>query len=141
MTVEWFPPNRNFGFLDALGVTGLVGLLIARFVPVARLPMWGCALRRTTGWPCPSCGLTRVAERISHGNVVGAWDANPLGTIVALLFVMAIVLSLLHMAFKIPIPKVQVNRREAFILRIVVIASVLINYLFVILKVRFPGLL
>ena len=141
MTVSWPKPNRTIGFIEALALTGLTGLLIARFVPVARLPFWGCALRQHTGWPCPGCGLTRVADRIAHFKVAGAWDANPLGTVVALLFVLAILLSALHLLFKMPLPNLVPSRREALALRIAVAGSALVNYGYLILKTKFPGLL
>ena len=141
MTVSWPKPNRTIGFIEALALSGLTGLLIARFVPVARLPFWGCALRQHTGWPCPGCGLTRVADRIVHFNVAGAWDANPLGTVVALLFVLAILLSALHLLFKMPLPNLVPSQREALGLRIAVAGSVLVNYGYIILKTKFPGLL
>ncbi|HYR54993.1 MAG TPA: DUF2752 domain-containing protein [Myxococcaceae bacterium] len=141
MTITWPRPNRTVGFIDALALTGLTGLLIARFVPVARLPFWGCVLRQHTGWPCPGCGLTRAAERVAHFNVAGAWDANPLGTVAALSFAVMIVLSLLHLLFKMPLPTLAPSRREALVLRVALAALVLINYGYVILKTRFPALL
>ena len=59
--VSWPPRNRSIGPLDVLGIVGLGGLLVARFIPVARLiPFWGCGFRRITGFPCPGCGLSRA---------------------------------------------------------------------------------
>jgi hypothetical protein len=141
VTIIWPKPNRDLGFVDALALTGLTGLLVARFLPIARIPFWGCALRQYTGWPCPGCGLTRVADRIAHLNVAGAWEANPLGTAVALLFVFAIALSVLHLCFKMPLPNLLPTRREALVLRISLAAAVVINYGYVILKTKFPALL
>jgi hypothetical protein len=141
VTITWPRPNRTVGFIDALALTGLTGLLIARFVPVARLPFWGCVLRQHTGWPCPGCGLTRAAERVAHFNIAGAWEANPLGTVAALSFVVTIVLSFLHLLFKMPLPTLVPSRREALVLRLTLAASVVMNYGYVILKTRFPALL
>jgi hypothetical protein len=141
VTLTWPRPNRTVGFIDALALTGLTGLLIARFIPVARLPFWGCVLREHTGWPCPACGLTRAAERVAHFNIAGAWEANPLGTVAALSFVATIVVSLLHLLFKMPLPTLVPSRREALALRVALAASVLINYGYIILKTRFPALL
>jgi hypothetical protein len=138
MKLEWPARNRSIGFVDSMGITGAVGFLVARFIPIARLPFWGCALRRTTGWPCLGCGLTRVADRFAHGNLAGAWDANPLGTVAAALFAFAVVVTVLHLTLAVPIPRVQVSPRESRWLRIAVIAAVLLNYGFVILKTKFP---
>ncbi len=141
MTVRFPKPNRTFGLLDVLGLIGVLGLLVARFVPVARLPFWGCALRSTTGWPCPGCGLTRVAEHMAHGDLALAWNANPLGTVAAVLFALGALLSLAHLAFKLPLPEVELSRREALALRIGLGLLVVLNYGFLIVKTKFPGLL
>lgn len=129
------------GWVDALGVTGALGFLVARYIPVAKLPFWGCALRRTTGWPCPGCGLTRVADRMAHFNVAGAWDANPLGTIGAALFALCMGVSALHLAFKLPVPNVTLERRDRRILQILLWLAVAVNYAFVVIKAKFPQLL
>lgn len=141
MRVHWPAPNREFGFVDALGVTGLCGFLVARFIPVAKLPFWGCFIRQYTGWPCLGCGLTRVADRMSHFNVVGALQANPLGTVFALLFMAAIVATALHLAFKMPIPSVTLTPREWFALRVGVVVAILLNWGVVVVMTRFPYLL
>lgn len=136
------PRNRDFGALDAMGIAGVVGLLVARFIPVARiLPFWGCVLREQTGWPCLGCGLTRVADRVSHLNFAGAWDANPLGTVAAVLFALAAVAMVLHLAFAVPIPEVRFSPREWSVLRVVLPTLVLVNYAWVVVKTRFPHLL
>ena len=127
--------------MDVLGLMGAVGFLVARFVPLAKLPFWGCELRQRTGWPCPGCGLTRVAERMALGNVAGAWEANPLGTVAALLFAVATLISTAHLAFKLPIPIVELTRREASALRWSIAVLAILNYAFVIAKTRFPGFL
>ena len=107
------PRNRSIGSLDAVAFIGLVGLLIARFVPIATLiPFWGCGFRRVTGIPCPGCGLTRVADRFAHLNVVGALKANPLGTVAAAGFAVAIVWSFVHLVFRAPVPELVLDQRE-----------------------------
>lgn len=141
MKLHWPKPNRTMGLFDVLGLMGILGFLVARFVPVARLPFWGCALRHATGWPCPSCGLTRVADRLAHGNLVGAWDANPLGTVAALLFGAVALASLLHLVFKVPIPEVELSKREAFLVRAAIVLLVVVNYAYMIAKAKFPWLL
>lgn len=141
MQLTWSAPNRRFEFLDALGVLGLVGLLVARFIPVARLPFWGCTLRSRTGWPCLGCGLTRAADRVSHGNLLGALDANPLGALGAMAFALLAIASLLHLLFKLPVPELTLSPKEATRLRWALGVAVLFNYAYVVVRTRFPELL
>jgi len=141
LTIVWPKPNRDVGFIDAVALTGLCGLLVARFVPVARLPFWGCALRQHTGWPCPGCGLTRAAEGVAHLHLAAAWAANPLGAVAALAFAAAIVVSVLHLALKMPLPHFVPTQREARAFRLALAAVVVVNYAYIIFKAKFAALL
>jgi hypothetical protein len=142
MQVSWPPRNRSIGPFDALGLVGLAGLLVARFIPVARLiPFWGCGFRRITGYPCPGCGLTRVADHFAHLHFERALQANPLGTVAAAGFAVLALWTLLHLAFKVPFPDVDFSEREWKVLRYVAIVLFVVNYAFVIVQHRFPGLL
>jgi hypothetical protein len=135
-------PNRTFGFSDALGLIGLVGLLVARYIPVARLiPFWGCALREATGWPCLGCGLTRVADRVAHFNIPGAWEANPLGTVAALFFALMVVVTVLHLVFAMPVPSLELTPVEWHRVRLSLAFVVLLNYAWVVVNTKFPHLL
>ncbi len=134
----WPAPNRRFAFVDALALTGLAGLLIARYIPVAKLPFWGCAFRELTGFPCLGCGLTRVADRMSHFNFAGAWDANPLGTIAAGLFMLAIVASVAHFLFRVPYPELHLSPMLKRWLRVGIVGVVFVNWAWVAVKYRFP---
>ncbi len=129
--------NRTLGTIDALGIVGLVGLLVARYVPVARIiPFWGCTFRETTGVPCPGCGLTRVADRVAHFNVVGALHANPLGTVAAVGFALAVVLTVIHLVFGVPLPELVLNDKEWKRARWIAISLFLVNYGFVVFAYR-----
>lgn len=139
MTLHWSKGTRQFGFLHALGLTGLTGLLVARFAPLDRLPFWRCALREHTGWPCPGCGLTRVAQRVAHGDLGGALDANPLGTVVALGFAACAVLAVLQLVFRLPTPVLSLDAREQRIARVALVVAVVANYAVVVVRVRFLG--
>lgn len=132
MQVYVHPRNRSFGALDAMGFVGLVGFLVARFVPVAKLiPFWGCGFRTYTGYPCPGCGLTRVADRFAHFNVVGALRANPLGTVAAAGFAAAMLLSAVHLVFRTPVPELVLNDREWARVRWGAVLLFLVNYAWV----------
>lgn len=136
------PPNRSPSLVDALGLAGLIGLLVARYIPVAKLiPFWGCVLREQTGWPCLGCGLTRVADHVSHFHFLKAWEANPLGTVFALVFALLAVVMVLHLVFKVPVPEVQLSPREWQWVRFGLPVVILVNYTYVVMKTKFPYLL
>jgi hypothetical protein len=42
------------------------------------LPWPGCSFRQLTGLPCPTCGATRSALSLVHGDLAAAWQRNPL---------------------------------------------------------------
>lgn len=139
MTLRWSPRSRQFGFLHALGLAGLLGLLTARFVPLQGLPFLRCALREHTGWPCPGCGLTRVAVRVAHGDFAGAFDVNPLGTVAALGFAACTLLAAVQLLFGLPLPLCSFAAREARAARLAVLSAVAVNYAVVVVRVRFLG--
>ncbi len=117
-----------------------MGLLVARFVPVARLiPFWGCSFREMTGYPCPGCGLTRAADRFAHFHWLGAIKANPLGTVAAFFFAACVVASFVHLVFRVPIPEIVLDDREWRRMRWVVGLSAVANYAFVIVAHRYLG--
>ena len=136
MTFDWTPRERRFTLLHALGLAGVMGLLVARFVPVARLPFWRCALREHTGWPCPGCGLTRAAEGLAHLRLGFAFESNPLGALVGCLLAGAAVLGLLQWVFRLPLPVPWLSATEARASRAVVVAAAVANYAFVIVQAR-----
>lgn len=137
MKLSWPAPNRRLGALDVLGAIGLFGLLVARFVPVAKVvPFWGCGFRTFTGYPCPGCGLTRAADHFAHFHFIKALQANPLGAVAAAAFAVLAVMMVVHLAFKVPAPEVELTSRQWRVLRYGAILALLVNYAFVIVQHR-----
>jgi hypothetical protein len=125
--------NRDFGAGDALGLIGLVGLAVGRFIPFATLiPFWGCGFRKVTGIPCPGCGLSRVADRFAHLHVLGALKANPLGTVAAAFFAVMVVMSFLHLVFGMPLPEPVLSEKEWRRVRWVAGFAFALNYAWVV---------
>ncbi|MBI4900487.1 MAG: DUF2752 domain-containing protein [Actinobacteria bacterium] len=66
------------GSLGALGLgLGAVHLLTGFGIP--------CPFRAVTGWLCPLCGGTHMAESLIRGDLVSAWADNPLALVLAVL--------------------------------------------------------
>lgn len=56
-------------------------------VPLVQIPLPEmCYLRRLCGWSCPGCGMTRSFISLAHGDVPLAFQYNPAGPILFLLF-------------------------------------------------------
>jgi len=62
---------------------------------VALRPVWlalapvapRCPFKALTGLPCPSCGTTRAAVALLHGDVLGAMLSNPVTALAGIAFV------------------------------------------------------
>jgi hypothetical protein len=50
--------------------------------PVRPLPFDACVLKALTGWPCPTCGLTRAICSALHGDFAGSLAFHPAGLLV-----------------------------------------------------------
>jgi uncharacterized protein DUF2752 len=80
----------------ALSVRGQTQVVLPLLgVPLPEL----CMMRRTMGFDCPGCGMTRCFIALAHGDVASAWSYNPAG-----LWLFAI------MAFQIPYRSYQLWR-------------------------------
>lgn len=136
MVLTWTPRERRFGFLHALGLAGVTALLVARFIPVDRLPFWHCVIREHTGWPCPGCGLTRALQGLAHGRLGYAFESNPLGALGGCLLAAVALVAAVQYAFRLPLPLPAPSAREARMGRVGLLVAVLANYAFVIVQTR-----
>jgi hypothetical protein len=69
------------------GLIGLLALAAAAFVPMDRILSdvgYACGLRTLTGYPCPTCGVTRAFVRTAHFELGSALRLNPLATVALL---------------------------------------------------------
>ncbi len=82
------------------------------------LPRPVCNLRSWTGVPCPTCGTTRMAERLLAGDVVGAFGWNPLVFIGLTAVALWGVASAARVGFGLPAWRMILERRDRAIVRI-----------------------
>ena len=50
-----------------------------------QLGLPACSFLATTGWPCPTCGLTSSYAFCMHGRLGQAWKSQPFGFVLALI--------------------------------------------------------
>ncbi len=87
-----------------------------------------CMFKRVTGYPCPSCGLTRGALQLLEGRIATAWAYNPL---LFTVFAAAGVLLLVRLTFGRTV-HVELSRRERKAAWVVVAGLFLLNWAYVI---------
>jgi len=75
-------PDDFNGELLALVIVALV-LAGTRFVPPEAVPFLFCAFHAVTGWPCPSCGVTRALRAAGRMDWPLAFRFSPLGAVLA----------------------------------------------------------
>ena len=71
-------PDPELLWGSVLGASALLGSLWLH----AGLPTPLCPLHAVTGLPCPTCGSTRAASALVHGDLAAAVAWNPLMTLV-----------------------------------------------------------
>jgi len=78
----WRSRNRLYKLLLFLCLVGYAWLLF-NFLTIDNnsIPVF-CFFKNLTGYPCPSCGVTRSVAQLFQGNFVEAIYMNPLGLIV-----------------------------------------------------------
>lgn len=59
------------GWLSVVGAVHVIARETGRAVTL-------CPLKRLTGVPCPTCGLTRGVDCLLHGDLLAGWLMNPL---------------------------------------------------------------
>ncbi|MCU0240993.1 MAG: DUF2752 domain-containing protein [Vicinamibacteria bacterium] len=67
-----------------LGAVGLLAGLAVRLLHLDHLPFAICTFRLTTGLPCMTCGSTRALGRLMALDFMGAFEQQPLVTILML---------------------------------------------------------
>jgi hypothetical protein len=125
------------------GLIGLLALAAAALVPVDRILSdvgYACGLRTLTGYPCPTCGVTRAFVRTARFELGSAFRVNPLAT-VALLGTMAYVqyaLSAVVLRTR-RLRLTHLTRRSTRLLLALCAALVLGNWAYMIVMTRMPA--
>lgn len=83
MAAELQPRPRAIPWGAVLAGAGALGAGAVALLRIDRLPFSVCFFKTLTGIPCPTCGSTRVFGRLAHLDVAGAFEVNPLTTLLA----------------------------------------------------------
>jgi hypothetical protein len=86
---------RSAFLVAAAGLSGAF-LVLVRWQPDALSLLRPCPFLAMTGIPCPTCGTTRAALALSHGQIADAFAANPLATTALVLLLPAAVVSVVR---------------------------------------------
>jgi hypothetical protein len=127
------PARPTSGLLEIYGSIGVLLLLVARFVPLARLPFWGCLLRKKTGIPCLSCGMTRAFDWFMHGRLLDSLLVNPLGFLLALLSVIGFAYLVLR-PLRPPRLKIELTDRQGNWARVGALTLIAANWGYLIVR-------
>lgn len=90
-----------------------------------------CLLRHVTGIPCPTCGSSRAALALIHGEVLDALRWNPAVTLAILAFGVGGVLApaWVHLGGRLPV----LTGREQRVAAGVVVGGMAVNWLYLVL--------
>ena len=103
MTIR--PATKEERQLAFLWLAAAVSALALRPLWLAITPLLRpCVFCSLTGFPCPYCGTTRAATTFLDGDLLAAFAANPLASVVGLLFVVGAPLATLWAFARWPLP-------------------------------------
>jgi len=121
------PPKLTLGLFELYGGIGVFLILVARFIPFGRLPFWGCILRKLTGIPCLTCGMTRSFDWFARGRLLDSLLINPLGFMLALVSALGVLYFVLS-PLRLPRLHIELSDRAANWTRIATIFIILANW-------------
>ena len=115
-------------YFFVLTISMLFGFLI---VKLGLLPDMKCQFKSYTGYPCPTCGTTRLVLSLYNLDIVSAFKYNPF------MFLFGVFLGLWSLTGFLPVffkkkLVVSVSERERKVIVLVLIALFLLNWIYLI---------
>lgn len=94
-------------------------------------PTLRCPFLAVTGYPCLTCGATRCAIALGHGNFSTAWLWNPLALVALCSVVMFDVYAAIVLIARTPrLRLIDWTRAETNAVRIAIIALIVVNWIY-----------
>ena len=115
----------EFGII--YGGIAVLALIALRIMPIAKY-MPACVFKGVTGIPCPTCGATRSALFLSHGDLPASLGMNPLFSIVLLGAGFYFLYSTVAYLMNLPRIIVTLSAYEQRVARIGIIVIVMANW-------------
>ncbi|MBN95840.1 MAG: hypothetical protein CL928_17505 [Deltaproteobacteria bacterium] len=122
-------PLESRGLRAFLGTIGLMAIAAARFFPFDQMPPI-CTFRRLTGHPCVGCGMTRSWVHFAHGRAADAFVQSPLGAVLFLAMIGALLYLALRSFTGIPALRVRMNPVSWWVLGGTSVVLVAIHWLY-----------
>jgi hypothetical protein len=116
-----------------LGVSVTGAALAAAWFAV-RLPWPQCNFRALFGIPCFTCGSTRAALALLHGDVAAGWAWNPLATIALFAVALFDLYALAVLVSRAPRLRINFVAGWKWPLLIVLFAAVVLNWAYLLLN-------
>ena len=105
-------------------------LALAVFWFALGLPWPICIFHNLTGWPCLTCGATRAAAQFLHGNLLSAWNWNPLVFAVLCGLLVFDVYAAFVVIARAPRLRILLTSAEKIIIRFLVITALALNWIY-----------
>ena len=127
--------KREKGYLDlglVYGGIGLFGFVGARFLSELTTLLPPCPFHHLTGFPCPTCGLTRSGILLSQFRIWEAFVTNPLFILLCSGIAMwALCALVLHFSGK----RVRIEHFDKLkpFIRILLIGTILANWIYLVI--------
>jgi hypothetical protein len=118
-------PDIEFGII--YGGIGILALIALRFTPVVQM-LPGCVFKGLTSFPCPTCGATRAALLLSHGEAAASLSMNPLVSLCFMVACLVFPYSLFAFLLHLPRLSLELSVREHVALRVAIVVLVLVNW-------------
>jgi len=128
--------KRPPGYIDLVCIyagIGLLGILIVYLFPWISYLVPPCFFYRITGFPCPSCGMTRSVFSFSRLDIGAAFFYNPLFAICSIGIILTTVFSISLYFFDKRYLHWELKSYHWLSLRWIILSAILTNWLYLIL--------
>ena len=122
--MTWRPANRaDLPLAGLWAMAAAAAVALAPLAPLFATLLPACPLHLLTGVPCPSCGVTRSALHLAHGELLAALAVNPLAGGGMTFGVLGGLLSPAWVAVGGPLPRMTAQRRWRWLVAAVLAAN------------------